>query len=197
MGNDKYAFCALLSRMKYIQRWGLMRNTRTESLSEHVIDVQLVAHILCLLAKQDGLQIDEGKVILVSLYHDVSEIVTDDMPSPIKYKREAFRDLYKQMERESALNFLDFLPDELVGEVKDYLTGDILTDIERKIIKSADLISGMIKCIEEKQAGNQEFNVALDRLHKGIVDLDFSPALVFVEKFLPYYYMALDDLIGR
>lgn len=182
--NKKHAFCALLSRMKYIKRWSLMRNTRAESLSEHVVDGQIVAHILCLLAKQDGHEVREGEVNLVYLYHDVSEIITGDMPSPIKYKREALRDLYKQLEEESALSLLEYLPEDVAKGVEPYITGEQLTDVERTIVKCADVISGMIKCIEEHQVGNMEFEVALQRTYQKIQEMGFKPAIKFVELYI-------------
>ena len=134
-----YPFHALLGRMKYITRWALMRCMRQESLSEHTADTALLAHALCLIARNithTGADIRPDTVAAAALYHDAPEILTGDMPTPVKYKNEALRTAYKAVERESALAMADLLPPELHEIEGSYLTGSVLNDAERKLLKS-------------------------------------------------------------
>ena len=137
-----YPFHALLGRMKYITRWALMRCMRQESLSEHTADTALLAHALCLIARNithTGADIRPDTVAAAALYHDAPEILTGDMPTPVKYKNEALRTAYKAVERESALAMADLLPPELHEIEGSYLTGSVLNDAERKLLKSVSL----------------------------------------------------------
>ena len=137
-----YPFHALLGRMKYITRWALMRCMRQESLSEHTADTALLAHALCLIAgniTHTGADIRPDTVAAAALYHDAPEILTGDMPTPVKYKNEALRTAYKAVERESALAMADLLPPELHEIEGSYLTGSVLNDAERKLLKSVSL----------------------------------------------------------
>ena len=135
-----YPFSALLARMKYITRWSLMHSTRAESLSEHTCDTALLAHLLCLIAKHyTGTPCRPEVVAVAALYHDAPEILTGDMPTPVKYKNEALRTAYKAVERESALAMADLLPPELHEIEGSYLTGSVLNDAERKLLKSVSL----------------------------------------------------------
>ena len=137
-----YPFHALLGRMKYITRWALMRCMRQESLSEHTADTALLAHALCLIARNithTGTNISPDTVAAAALYHDAPEILTGDMPTPVKYKNEALRTAYKAVERESALAMADLLPPELHEIEGSYLTGSVLNDAERKLLKSVSL----------------------------------------------------------
>ena len=137
-----YPFHALLGRMKYITRWALMRCMRQESLSEHTADTALLAHALCLIARNithTGADIRPDTVAAAALYHDAPEILTGDMPTPVKYKNEALRTAYKAVERERALAMADLLPPELHEIEGSYLTGSVLNDAERKLLKSVSL----------------------------------------------------------
>ena len=128
--------------MKYITRWALMRCMRQESLSEHTADTALLAHALCLIARNithTGADIRPDTVAAAALYHDAPEILTGDMPTPVKYKNEALRTAYKAVERESALAMADLLPPELHEIEGSYLTGSVLNDAERKLLKSVSL----------------------------------------------------------
>ena len=149
-----FPFNALLGRMKYITRWALMRNGRPESLSEHTADTALIAHTLCLIAQNctgTGAGIRPDTVATAALYHDAPEILTGDMPTPVKYKNEALRTAYKAVEAESARAMAGLLPPELQNTGVLYLTGTVLTDAERKLLKAADRLSALIKCMEESQ----------------------------------------------
>ena len=150
-----YPFSALLGRMKYITRWSLMRSGRPESLSEHTADTAMLAHMLCLIAQKctgtgDGLRPEV--VATAALYHDAPEILTGDMPTPVKYKNEALRSAYKAVEQESARLMASLQPEALRDETEQFLTGRVLNDAERKILKAADRLSALIKCLEECRA---------------------------------------------
>ena len=167
-----YPFSALFSRMKYITRWSLMRSTRAESLSEHTADTAMLAHTLCLIGKSctgTGAALRPEVVATAALYHDAPEILTGDMPTPVKYKNDALRTAYKAVEHESARVMASLQPAELQAETQAWLTGSVLNDAERKILKAADRLSAIIKCIEEDRGGNREFEAArtqqMDALH--------------------------------
>ena len=161
-----YPFSALLSRMKYITRWSLMRSGRPESLSEHTADTAMLAHMLCLIAQKctgTGDELRPEVVATAALYHDAPEILTGDMPTPVKYKNDALRTAYKAVERESARVMASLQPNELQAETQDWLTGNVLNDAERKLLKAADRLSAVIKCIEESHGGNREFEAAREQ----------------------------------
>ncbi len=192
-----YPFSALLSRMKYITRWSLMRNGRAESLSEHTADAALLAHILCLIAQKctgTGAGIRPDTVAAAALYHDAPEILTGDLPTPVKYKNTALRTAYKALEHESAEAMAGLLPAELQEEALDYLTGTALSDAERKLLKAADRLSALIKCTEELQAGNREFAAAHDQQLAALHAMECPEAEYFIAHMLPCYAQNLDEL---
>lgn len=192
-----YPLSALLGRMKYITRWSLMRNGRPESLSEHTADTALLAHMLCLIAQKctgTGAGLRPEVVATAALYHDAPEILTGDMPTPVKYKNDALRSAYKAVERESARVMASLLPEELRGETEAYLTGTVLNDAERKVLKAADRLSAIIKCIEESQGGNHEFEAAREQQMAALHALDCPEAEYFIQHMLPCYAQNLDEL---
>ncbi len=192
-----YPLSALLGRMKYITRWSLMRNGRPESLSEHTADTALLAHMLCLIAKKctgTGTGLRPEVVATAALYHDAPEILTGDMPTPVKYKNDALRSAYKAVERESARVMASLLPEELRSETEAYLTGTVLNDAERKVLKAADRLSAIIKCIEESQGGNHEFEAAREQQMAALHALDCPEAEYFIQHMLPCYAQNLDEL---
>ncbi|MBM6898793.1 MAG: 5'-deoxynucleotidase [Gemmiger sp.] len=192
-----YPLSALLGRMKYITRWSLMRNGRPESLSEHTADTALLAHMLCLIAKKctgTGAGLRPEVVATAALYHDAPEILTGDMPTPVKYKNDALRSAYKAVERESARVMASLLPEELRSETEAYLTGTVLNDAERKVLKAADRLSAIIKCIEESQGGNHEFEAAREQQMAALHALDCPEAEYFIQHMLPCYAQNLDEL---
>lgn len=192
-----YPLSALLGRMKYITRWSLMRNGRPESLSEHTADTALLAHMLCLIAKKctgTGAGVRPEVVATAALYHDAPEILTGDMPTPVKYKNDALRSAYKAVERESARVMASLLPEELRSETEAYLTGTVLNDAERKVLKAADRLSAIIKCIEESQGGNHEFEAAREQQMAALHALDCPEAEYFIQHMLPCYAQNLDEL---
>ena len=192
-----YPLSALLSRMKYITRWSLMRNGRPERLSEHTADPALLAHMLCLIAKKctgTGAGLRPEAVATAALHPDAPEILTGDMPTPVKYENDALRTAYKAVERESARVMASLLPTELRGEVECYLTGAVLNDAERKVLKAADRLSALIKCIEESQGGNHEFEAARQQQLEAIHAMDCPEAEYFLQHMLPCYAQNLDEL---
>lgn len=192
-----YPLSALLGRMKYITRWSLMRNGRPETLSEHTADTALLAHMLCLISQNctgTGAGLRPEVVATAALYHDAPEILTGDMPTPVKYKNDALRSAYKAVERESARVMASLLPAELRPQTEAYLTGAVLNDAERKVLKAADRLSAIIKCIEESQGGNREFEAAKEQQLAALHDLDCPEAEYFIQHMLPCYAQNLDEL---
>lgn len=192
-----YPFHALLSRMKYITRWALMRNARPELLSEHTADTALLAHALCLIAKNctgTGDSIRPDTVAAAALYHDAPEILTGDMPTPVKYKNDALRTAYKAVEAESARAMASLLPEELQGVEESYLTGAVLNDAERRLLKAADRLSALIKCMEEESSGNREFAAALEQQKQALAGMHSPEVDYFMEHMLPCYNQNLDEL---
>lgn len=190
-----YPFNALLARMKYITRWSLMRASRPESLSEHSLDTAMLAHMLCLIAKNiTGTPCRPETVTVAALYHDASEIVTGDMPTPVKYKNERLRSAYKALEAESAAAMCRLLPPSLEADMTPYVTGTVLTPEEHRLLKAADRLSALIKCIEEAQTGNREFLAAENQQRKALADMDCPEVDWFAEHCLQCYTQNLDDL---
>ena len=190
-------FFAVLSRMKYIERWALMRNARHENLSEHSLEVAMIAHALCVIGNarfQRDLNADRAAV--KALYHDAGEIITGDMPTPVKYYNESIRKAYRQVEDDAEQQLLGQLPKDLQEEYQDIFARDEQLDL---YIKAADKLSALIKCIEERSAGNTEFitaekstREALIRMTEGLPEIT-----VFMEEFLPSYGKTLDELLER
>lgn len=189
-----FPFSALLGRMKYITRWSLMRSARPESLSEHTADTALLAHTLCLIAQKctgTGANIRPDVVATAALYHDAAEILTGDMPTPVKYKNEALRTAYKQVEQESARLMASLQPPELRPVTEGYLTGSVLNADEAKLLKAADRLSALIKCMEE---GTHEFAAAKAQQTQALHEMHCPEAEYFMQYMLPCYAENLDEL---
>ena len=183
----EYSFFAMLSRMKYITRWGLMRNSRQETLSEHTLDVAYIAHALALLS---GL--DPAKAVLSALYHDCSEILTGDMPTPIKYYNPAIRDAYKDVEALAERKLTEMLPPALQEDYRSILT---IQDPEvAALVKAADKLSAYIKCLEELKAGNNEFREAAAQTRQALEGYGLPEVDYFLKTFLESFSLSLDEL---
>ena len=195
-------FFALLSRMKYIERWALMRNARTETLSEHTLDVAMIAHALCVIGNvRFGKNLNADRAALIGLYHDASEIITGDMPTPVKYFNSDLRDAYKEVEHVAERRLLEQIPEDIRGAYAEIFEG---TDTEedkymRRLVKAADKLSALIKCMEETGAGNGEFRTAQISTEKSVQKMaeELPEVKVFLEEFLPPYGSTLDELLGR
>ena len=195
----EYNFFATISRMKYIERWALMRNSRSENLSEHSLEVAMIAHALCVIGNvRYGKNLNEDKAALIGLYHDASEIITGDMPTPVKYYNPDIREAYKQVESIAEDKLLEKLPSDLRPAYEDIFRGNVSVDdtYMRRLVKAADKISAYIKCIEEEKSGNTEFATAKDTISKAIDKLrnELPEVNDFVEEFIPSYGKTLDEL---
>lgn len=197
MNNEQvYAFCAMLSRMKYIARWGLMRSSRPETLSEHTTEAAILAHCLALIAREQlgDTAVRPETLAVAALYHDAPEIITGDLPTPVKYRNDSLRTAYKAVEQESAEALCRLLPPVLQPTMEGYLTGSVLTDTEKKLLKAADRLSALIKCLEEENAGNREFRSAKAQQLELLAAMGCPAADYFIAHFLPCYEKTLDEL---
>ncbi|WP_022759986.1 MULTISPECIES: 5'-deoxynucleotidase [unclassified Butyrivibrio] len=194
-----YNFFAIISRMKYIERWALMRNSRQENLCEHSLEVAMIAHALCVIGNvRYGRNLNAEKAALIGLYHDASEIITGDMPTPVKYYNEELKTAYKQVEAIADVQLLHKLPEDLQPSFeKIFKTQEGEDELYmRKLVKAADKLSAFIKCIEEKNAGNSEFRTAEKSTLKSLNKLkrELPEVLDFMDDFLEPYGKTLDEL---
>ncbi len=196
-------FFAMLHRMRYINRWGLMRNTEPENIQEHSLQVAIIAHALAVLRQRhfaaDRVPVDAEHVALLAIYHDASEILTGDLPTPVKYFNPAIRDAYKAVESVATAKLLTMLPDDLAPAWQPLLepdAGDPAVRAAMQLVKAADRISAYIKCLDEGKAGNSEFRQAAestwDSLEK--VAAELPEVRYFLDHFLPAFRLSLDEL---
>ena len=187
-------FYALISRMRYIKRWGLMRNTFSENIQEHSHMVAVLAHGLALI-RRDVLHLpgpDPDRCAVAALYHDASEILTGDLPTPIKYYNPEIKAAYKQVERVSGEKLLQMLPPELRDSYAPFVFEDDAAVLP--IVKAADKLSAHIKCLEEQKAGNAEFDSAARQTRQALCDLHLPELDYFMLRFLPEFSKNLDEL---
>lgn len=186
-------FFALTSRMKYINRWGLMRNSRSENIAEHSLEVAIITHLLCELRnRRFGGNIDVSKAVMTAVYHDVPEIITGDLPTPVKYYDPDIRDAYKRVEHAAVDKLLSGIPEDLRGDYAPLF--DESSDPEiTQIVKAADKISALIKCIEERRSGNSDFAEAERSTLEAIQKMRLPEADAFIAEFLPSYHLTLDE----
>ena len=188
-----YSFFPMIARMRYINRWGLMRNTQTENIQEHSHMVAVLAHALAVIQNEKfGGQVDPGAVAVAALYHDASEILTGDMPTPIKYDNPAIRTAYKDVEAVAEGKLLRMLPPELQTAYAPVLT-EVDPEVEH-LVKAADKLSAHIKCLEELKAGNAEFREAAAQTRKALEAFDLPEVRYFMDTFLPSFSLTLDEL---
>lgn len=192
---DNYNFFAMISRMKFIERWSLMRNTHPENISEHSLEVSILAHALAIISNERlGNHLDAEKAALIGIYHDATEIITGDMPTPIKYFNEDIQGAFKAVEKVAADKLLTMLPEYM----RKYYEGIFFPQEEDaylwKLVKAADKLSALIKCIEEKKAGNTEFISAEKSILLIIKEMKLREVDIFLEEFLPAYFKTLDEL---
>jgi len=189
----KHSFFALISRMRYIGRWGLMRNSLPENIQEHSHMVAVIAHSLAVIGRDVfGKNSNPEKCATTALFHDASEILTGDMPTPIKYHNEAIKNSYKEIERNACIRLLTFLPNELKSSYEP-----LLIDEDPDVcayVKAADKLSAYIKCIEERKAGNNEFISAEAQILKVLKANSLPEVDYFIKNFIPSFELTLDEL---
>ena len=189
----KSHFFAYISRMRFIQRWALMRNTAQENVQEHSHQVAVLAHALAVIRNElYGGCVDAGAVAVAALYHDASEILTGDMPTPIKYDNPAIRDAYKAVERIAEGKLVGMLPPELRCAYEDIVS--IVDEDVEQLVKAADKLSAHIKCLEEVKAGNGEFREAAAQTRRALEGYGLPEVEYFLATFLDSFSLTLDEL---
>lgn len=188
-------FLAQLARMRLIERWPLMRSQFTENVAEHSLMVAMVTHLLVSIENRlfDG-HIDEGKAVLMALYHDSSEVFTGDLPTPVKYASTALRDAYKDLEAKAEQRLLALLPEALQDNFRDLLLTPALDPEYEHIVKDADVLSAYMKCLEELAGGNQEFASAKKKLEQTLNERKRPVLDYFLQTFMPSMQLPLDEL---
>ncbi|MBQ6601531.1 MAG: 5'-deoxynucleotidase [Clostridia bacterium] len=193
--NKRHHFFAMLSRMKYISRWALMRNTHTENISEHSLEVAGVAHALAVIHnKRFGGNVNAERAAVLGVYHDTPEIITGDMPTPVKYYSAQVHEAYAQVEDNACRALVEMLPEDLREEYAPFF---IKQEEDRqlwKFVKAADKICALTKCIEEAKAGNTEFEQAAISTKRAIEEMNMPEAKCFIEDFLESYGLTLDEM---
>ena len=188
-------FYAYLSRMKHIFRWSLMKNSQQESLSVHTLDTAVIAHCLGLLRnRRFGGSCDVNRLVLLAMYHDCSEILTGDMPTPIKYYNPEIKAAYKEVEAVANEKLVSMLPEDLRGDYRPLFSHEGEDPELLRLLKAADKLSALVKCIEEENAGNREFVKAKQSTLKAIEEMRLPEADAFIKEFLPSYGLTVDEL---
>ncbi len=189
-----YNFYAFLDRMKYIRRWALMRSSQEENIMEHSQQVAMFAHALAVIDTDVFKNSpDILKTVLFALYHESSEVMTGDLPTPIKYYNPAIRGAYRQIEDCATDKLLSMLPDELQGGIAPYVKPDA-DSYEYKLVKAADKLSAYVKCLEELKAGNAEFKKAKESIERELKEKKIPCVDYFMEKFIPGFSLTLDEM---
>lgn len=186
-------FFAIISRMKYINRWGLMRNTINENISEHSLETAFIAHVLALYRNvRFGGNVDPERAALLAMYHDATEIITGDLPTPVKYYNAEIKAEYDKVEKMAEEKLLSYLPEDLRGYYAPLFSK---TEEDKELwvlVKAADKLSALIKCIEERQMGNSDFTEAEKSTLQAVHDMAFPEAEEFISEFLSAYHLTLD-----
>ena len=192
--SEIYSFYAMMSRIKYIHRWGLMKNTRNENLSEHSLEVAMVAHALGVINNKrfDG-SINPERLAVLAMFHDVSEIITGDLPTPVKYDNRTITNAYKELEEQARLSLLKMLPDDIAAEYKSILCENEDELLLWKYVKAADTISALIKCTEELIMGTAEYSKIKQSKLRAIEKIDLPEVKVFMQEMFPAYELTLDE----
>lgn len=191
MSNNFFAY---LSRMRYIDRWGLMRNTFQENIQEHSHMVSVLAHALAVIGKEKfGAGVDPGEAAVAGLYHDAPEILTGDLPTPVKYDNPVIKEAYKAVESVAADKLLSMLPQELAPAFAPYVREELEPEL-LKVVKAADKLSAYLKCVEEVKAGNEEFRQAQAQTRAALERMELPALDYFMEHFAPAFELTLDEL---
>ena len=194
--NDN-TFLAMLFRMKHINRWSLMYNTQTESLTQHTVECAFIAHFLAVIGNlYYNKNYNAEKLCAYALFHDVSEVLTGDLPTPVKYYNDKIKTIYKDIEKTACEKLLTHLPKEMRSVYSDYVNGSNLTDDEKKLIKTADKLCAYLKCVTELNAANKEFKPAYLIIKKELESIDNDELRYFLDNCLGSFSLSLDDLKG-
>lgn len=189
------SFWALAFRQKYIKRWGLMRNVADESLSEHATDVCVLTHALAVIGNTYfGKSYDVGRAVCCALFHDLPEVYTGDMPTPVKYFNDTTKESYKKVEDQAVNLLLSKLPEELAPVYGDLLRYEETDPELKRLVKCADKLAALIKCIEEERSGNREFIRARAATERSLSDLSCPELDYFMKNILPSFDMTLDEM---
>ncbi len=193
-GQEGYSFYAYISRMRYITRWGLMRNSFPENIQEHSHMVAVLAHALALIARKvyGNKNVSPEKCAAAALFHDAGEIITGDLPTPVKYFNPEIRDAYHQVEDVAASRLLSMLPEALRDSYEPLLRES--NPETRRIVKAADKLAAHIKCLEELKASNHEFILAARQTRQALDDMDMPEVRYFIDNFLDSFTLTLDEL---
>ena len=187
-------FFAMVNRMKLINRWSLMRNTAKENIAEHSHNVAVIAHALCTIGNTKfGKSYDSERCAVLALYHDLTEVITGDMPTPVKYYNSEIQDVYKDIENAAGERLLSMLPDEFKKDYQPFFEHKEEDKELWKMVKAADKIDALIKCIEESRMGNKEFEIAKEKQIQIVDEIDTDEVKYFINEFLPAYSLTLDE----
>ncbi len=190
-------FFAYISKIRWVVRWGLKRNAIPENVMEHSWEVATIAHALALIGnRRFGEQYDANAVAAAALYHDVSEVITGDMPTPIKYHSEGMQKAFKNVEVQAELELIQLLPEDLRADFKALVVSSEVSPQIKRLIKGADTIAAYLKCQEELKAGNNEFSKALQDVATRLKNFNMPEVNTFLELFAPSYKLTLDELLN-
>ena len=193
MRHDFYAY---MDRMKYIKRWQLMRSTREENIMEHSHGVTMLAHALAVIHNEEfGGNVDVLKTVLYAVYHETSEVMTGDLPTPIKYYNRSIHGAYKDLERTACEKMVGMLPEKMQSSLSPYVLADE-ESMEYKLVKAADRLSAYIKCLEELRLGNGEFSKAKKSIEEDLHARNMPEVEYFFANFIPSFALTLDELEG-
>jgi 5'-deoxynucleotidase len=185
-----------MDRMKYIKRWSLMRSVREENIMEHSQQVAMLAHALAVINnKVYGGNVDAEKCVLYAIYHECSEVMTGDLPTPIKYFNNSIHGAYKSLEDKACDKLLEMLPEEIRGEIGLYVKSDVESG-EYKIVKAADRLAAYLKCLEEQRCGNTEFEKAKKSIEEDLHSRHMPEVEYFFDNFIKSFSLTLDELEG-
>ena len=189
------SFFAMVSRMKYIDRWALMRNSISENISEHSLEVSILVHALAIISNERlGNSLNAEKAALIGIYHDATEIITGDMPTPIKYFNETIQGAFQAVEHAAAERLLQMLPEDMRESYHAIFFPQKEDEYLWKLVKAADKLSALVKCIEERKTGNTEFYSAEKSLREVLILMKLPEVDLFIREFLPAYDKTLDEL---
>ena len=189
-----YNFYAFMDRMKYIKRWSLMRSVREENIMEHSQQVAMLSHALAIITnKMYGGSLNVEKCVLYAVYHECSEVLTGDLPTPIKYFNNSIHGAYKSLEERACSKLLQTLPQDVEEGLEEYVLADTSSE-EYKIVKAADRLSAYIKCLEERRCGNTEFDKAKKSIEEDLHSRNIPAVEYFMENFIPAFNLTLDEL---